>query len=574
MSLRRVTIAVALITFWGIATFAQDAKVPVKVYPPESYVFLDGVAIQPGNVTLKTTAGEHTIGVYNYGFQTELRAITVQAGKNDPQTFNLQRTGDPVPGDFGLLQIEGPVRAAVLLNGTAPEYHVGHVDMFNNHVVKFQQLMLLPGTHEVTVTENGSTLWSGPVQVNAGERVMLRIPSGDRKTEAIGNANGPRPRFSAGIVSAAVAVAPVSATLAATPQNINCNETSQLAYSSVDALHTTMKDDSESRKLPNLSGESAVSPKHTTTYEFQASGPGGLAKQQATVNVNPVVQSTLEATPSDIHYIKVGNQVLVQDTADLKWTTTNADSTSIAPMGTVATTGQQKITADPKATTGQVNETNSYTITATNVCGGSDTKTVPVQTKGIIEPYVLSVFFPTGYPNRKHPDTGLVASQQERLMTLASIFPLYAEHTPDAKFVLRGYADPRGTDKYNMALSERRIAVVKAFLIAHGIPEDKIAIEPLGHTQALDAETVAQLEAENPLKATDIGQEHNPRAVWLAYNRRIDIEVQPANLLTSRFYPHPAAEADLLLQPTWPSLHKVEEAQQAPTVAATGAETP
>ncbi len=34
-----------------------------------------------------------------------------------------------------------------------------------------------------------------------------------------------------------------------------------------------------------------------------------------------------------------------------------------------------------------------------------------------------SVFFPTGYPDRKHPAVGLVASQQEQLAKLASIFP-------------------------------------------------------------------------------------------------------------------------------------------------------
>jgi hypothetical protein len=33
------------------------------------------------------------------------------------------------------------------------------------------------------------------------------------------------------------------------------------------------------------------------------------------------------------------------------------------------------------------------------------------------------VFFPTGYPDRKHPDTGLVASQQEELTKVAKVFP-------------------------------------------------------------------------------------------------------------------------------------------------------
>ncbi len=566
MPVRKLTLVVAVFAFLGVAALAQDATVKVKVYPPEAYVFFDGAAVRPGNVSVKTTAGEHTIGVYNYGFQTEVRAVTLQAGKNEPQTFTLQRVGKPVPGEFGILHIEGPVRAAVLLNGTTPEYHVGHVDMFNNRRGTFQQLLLLPGSHQVTVTQNGNTLWSGTVQINAGERIILRVPSGNMTTKNDGKISGPRPRFDAGINHAAVAIMPVTATLAATPGNINCNEKSTLAYTSAEALHATMKDEADTKKLPNISGDLDVMPRKTTVYEFQASGPGGLAMQQATVNVNPVVQSTLDAAPAEMHYLKVGDKVLVQDSSDLKWTTTNADAMSISPLGAVQETGQQKLTAEPKATNGKIDESQSYVLTATNVCGGSDTQKAEVRTKGVIEPSLLSIFFPTGYPDKKLPNVGLVASEKERLMALAGIFPLYLEHTPDAKIVIRGYADPRGSDKYNMALSERRIAVVKDFLVAHGIPEDKITPDPLGKTQVLDADTVAQLEAENPFK--NEGTVHKVRTMRMAYNRRIDIEVQPANVQTSRYFPHPATDAHLLLQPTWASHKLVEEAQQAPTVAA------
>ncbi|HUI82964.1 MAG TPA: OmpA family protein [Candidatus Binatia bacterium] len=569
MSLRKLIISIALIAFCAAAVFAQEAKLPVKVNPSQAYVFLDGVAIKDGDVMLKTTPGKHTIAVYNYGFTGEVRDVTLQAGKNEPQSFNLKPAGDPVPGNFGYLQIEGPERAAVLLNGTTPEYHVGHVDMFNNHIGWFQQLLLLPGTHQVMVTRNGSTVWSGPVQINAGERVILRIPKGEITRQSVSNTNGPKPRFTAALASAAVAIAPVSATLAATPGNINCNDTSKLAYSSVDALHTTMKDEAEAKPLPNLSGEMSVQPKHTTTYDFQASGPGGLAKQQATVNVNPVVTSTLEATPAEMGYVKVGNKILRQDAADLKWTTTNADTMSITPMGPVAASGEQKITAEPKsAANGPVDETQTYTLTATNVCGGSDTKTAQLRTKGMIEPYVLSVFFPTAYPDRKHPDAGLLASEQERLMKLTSIFPLYAEHTPDAKILIRGYADLRGKGKRNMALSERRIAIVKAFLVSHGIPENKITIDALGETQMLDEATVKQLDGENPFNVDNAASKHKPRTVWLAYNRRIDIEVQPVDVQTSRFFPYSATDSELLLQTRVPSLKQVAEAEQAPGVAA------
>ena len=215
---------------------------------------------------------------------------------------------------------------------------------------------------------------------------------------------------------------------------------------------------------------------------------------------------------------------------------------------------------EPQQTEGQINENQTYTLNASNVCGGSDTKTLQLKINGVIEPYVLSVFFPTAYPTRRHPETGLVASQQERLAKLAGVFLIYAEHTQDAKIVVRGYADRRGSDKYNMSLSERRVATVKAFLVAHGVPADKIVVEAVGKREQLDVITVKQLEGENPFKAANT-KKANARTTWLAYNRRTDVEVQPADVQTTRFYPDQASEAELLMQRHLPRLKKVEGAQ-------------
>ena len=574
MSKYKFAISTAWVMLIAVAGLAQQAKVPVLVDPPQAYVFLDGMAIKEGKqVILKTTPGEHVISVYNYGYQGEIRNVNFIAGWNEPISFSLKASGAAVPGEFGLIQIEGPSHAAVLLNGNTPEYHVGHVDMFNNHIGWFQQLVVLPGTHQVTVTRYGNTLWSGPVPVAANERVILYVRSGQSKTQRvnISRTKGPRSRFSAGIASAAVYVAPVTATLAASPAQINCNDTAQIAYSSVDALHSRLTDDSGTKPLPSLSGDMTVQPKHTTTYSFEASGPGGTVKQDATVNVNTVVQSSLEATPPTVTYVKVGNKVLTQESSELKWAATNADAISVMPLGKVSATGEQKLTPEPQATQGQINETQTYSLTASNVCGGSDTKTAQVQIKGVVEPYVLSVFFPTAYPTRRHPDVGLVASEQARLAQLANVFSVYAEHTADAKIVITGHADKRGTDKYNMSLTERRVAAVKAFLVARGIPEDKIIVQAVGKREQLDVATVQQLEGENPFKA-EVAKKPNTRTTWLSYNRRADVEIQPADVQTTRFFPDQASDAELLMQPRLPKLRKVQNAQaqqRATTVAGT-----
>jgi hypothetical protein len=85
-----------------------------------------------------------------------------------------------------------------------------------------------------------------------------------------------------------------------------------------------------------------VQPKHATTYYLEASGPSGTVKQDATVDVNTVVQSSIEATPAEVAYVKVGNKVLTQESSELKWAVTNADAISVTPIGNVVAIDQEK----------------------------------------------------------------------------------------------------------------------------------------------------------------------------------------------------------------------------------------
>lgn len=51
---------------------------------------------------------------------------------------------------------------------------------------------------------------------------------------------------------------------------------------------------------------------------------------------------------------------------------------------------------------------------------------------------------------------------------------------PRKKVILEGYADPRGSQKYNLELSARRAEAVKDFFIAEGIKERRITLIPYG----------------------------------------------------------------------------------------------
>lgn len=56
----------------------------------------------------------------------------------------------------------------------------------------------------------------------------------------------------------------------------------------------------------------------------------------------------------------------------------------------------------------------------------------------------------------------------------------YLVQNPTAKVGLDGYADPRGTDAYNQALSERRVNAIQEALVKAGVPSHKIQTGAFG----------------------------------------------------------------------------------------------
>ena len=554
----------------SVAAFAQGTKpgkLKVKVSPKQAYTFIDGKAIGPGNRTIKLDVGTHHLVVANYGFKFVEQDIAIDPDHTLPVDIRLEPAGAEVPGPRGRIQIEVGMRragdAAVLMNGNKPQYFVGHVDEFNNDIIKHQELVVPPGRHELTVTRYGKELWTGLVTVGANQRVIVNISNGKqvvkewpRGTKELGAGVE---RFKAGTASATVAVAPVSGTVSANPPNINCNQNTQLAWTSAETVEADMSGFSP---VPTT-GEKTVSPRQTTVYEFTASGPGGVAKQSTTVEVNPVVQSSLNASPTEVSYRRIGDKVVQPASTTLNWSSSNSDAASLNPVGSVDTSGSKSLTLTPTETAnGPVDEEFKYTLTATNVCGGTDAKTVAVRMKGSIEPIpavlLNSVFFPTDYPTKKYPALGLVRSQQETLRSLADGFKKYLEYDPDAKLVLGAYADERGQNKYNESLTGLRAQRVKNFLVSEGVAAEKIETSAYGKDKPLEKATVIELQARNP-NQTPKDRIKNFRATWLAYNRRVDIVLLPTNTESARFYPQQAADSQILWQRPKPPRGEVEK---------------
>jgi peptidoglycan-associated lipoprotein len=73
---------------------------------------------------------------------------------------------------------------------------------------------------------------------------------------------------------------------------------------------------------------------------------------------------------------------------------------------------------------------------------------------------------------------------------------------PGMSITIRGYTDVKGSDKYNMALGERRALAAKNYIVAHGISADRIILESEGERQQIP-------NTEGPA-----GQAPNRRAVF------------------------------------------------------------
>jgi hypothetical protein len=562
---------------------AQDqAQIRIHVAPEEAYVFLDSNAIGQGEQLIKTTAGTHKLEVYAYGFQPMVKDITLEPGTNPSIQAYLEAKGEPVGGPWGEIQIEGAPHAAVLLNGKTPDFFVTHGDAANHHFIWKQQLIVPPGTHEVTVVDGGNTVWSGPVKVDASKRTIVYVNQNGRIVEKLwsrGSDTAPLPRFQAGTASTTIVVAPVTGSFTATPQKINCNDPVKLAWNTTETLHAYLtrgphdesplmmkrdageipKDAGETEEVA-LSGEKTVSPLEDTHYSFKAHGPGGYFNATEHVKVNPVVEAIFTSPDEPMHYVRMNEKIVTLDKPTLKWNVINADNIQVEPFGKVAATGEQSFEPTPKTTASGVDEVQTFKLTATNVCGGKEVQTAEVHLVGHILPEVSSVFFPTALPTSAYPDHGLLISQQKQLTELAEAFKIYMQHTPDAKLVLLANADPRESKPYNKKLSQRRAEVVWTYLAALGIPKEKIELKFFGKEQPLSKETIAQLEAQNPQPAP-AERASKPKATGLAYNRRVDIVVTPAAIESAKYFPHKAVDASTLWQPT-PPKHKSADVPQ------------
>ena len=173
----------------------------------------------------------------------------------------------------------------------------------------------------------------------------------------------------------------------------------------------------------------------------------------------------------------------------------------------------------------------------------------------------MSLYFPTDYPTRQHAEGGLLKSQQEALNVLATAFKAYLGHDPNARLLLEAHADIRGSGRHNQSLTERRAARVKDYLVAQGISASAIDTTAVGKENQMGRDEVKELEAKNPQTPPPARAKGRAAATvnWMAYNRRVDVVLQPLGMHSTRYYPHAAGDSGVLWQrakPSWKVVNK------------------
>jgi outer membrane protein OmpA-like peptidoglycan-associated protein len=247
----------------------------------------------------------------------------------------------------------------------------------------------------------------------------------------------------------------------------------------------------------------------------------------------------------------------------------SANGGSLSGSGSTAALDTSGVSAGPITVSATCSDSRGLNTPATAEVMVENPPTVSPEVRRLESRLALhSIYFATAKPTLENPDRGLLASQQQTLMTLAIDFEKYRELRPDAHLILGSHADPRGSVEYNQALSERRVERARQFLTEHGVPAASIEIKAFGKEQNLTDAQVRDAVEQNP-ELTPAERQRvldNMTTIILASNRRVDITLSTTGQQSVRQYPFNAADSLTLL--------KRERTQKASTTGAMKKATP
>ncbi|MGA9958792.1 MAG: peptidoglycan-associated lipoprotein Pal [Acidobacteriaceae bacterium] len=175
-----------------------------------------------------------------------------------------------------------------------------------------------------------------------------------------------------------------------------------------------------------------------------------------------------ETTPAPTANITVTPDTITPgQSAALNWTTTNATDVSIDGIGAVETSGTKTVSPT---------DTTTYHLVARGDGGSTDaTATLTVSqaappaassgalTESEFEQNVKPVFFDY--------DAYTIRSDAQATITQDASF---LQSHPNAKILIAGYCDDRGSAEYNLALGQNRANAAKTALVQAGVDASRV----------------------------------------------------------------------------------------------------
>src|SRR5581483_10267682 len=325
---------------------------------------------------------------------------------------------------------------------------------------------------------------------------------------------------------------PITATV--TPGNFNPKHTVTYAWSGTGG-QVTGKDTSATIDTNNVApGDYAVTAKVTDPKEKKANEASCSAKYtvKPLPPKNPPTMS-LSANPTDLTpggTVNLSGNCTSPDGVPVSVANWTSSSGTVSGSGTSATLNTAGLQPGPITVTATCTDSRGLTAQATTQINVQAPPPPPVDKALEARLALHSVYFQTAMPSAKDPNGGLLPSQQQTLMAMATDFKKYLEAKPDAHLTLEGHADHRGSPAFNQVLTERRVARVKSYLVEQGIPEADIDTKAYGAEKNLTTDQVKDSIMQNP----DLTTEERKRAlaridvIRMASNRRVDITLSSA----------------------------------------------
>jgi outer membrane protein OmpA-like peptidoglycan-associated protein len=347
---------------------------------------------------------------------------------------------------------------------------------------------------------------------------------------------------------------PITATVAAS----NFNPKHTVAYSwSGTGGQVTGKDTTAAIDTTNAAPGSYAVTAHVTDAKAKKNGEASCSANYTIKPLPPKNPPTMSLSASPANVVAGGPVSLMASCTSpdsvpvsvANWTSTAGSVSGSGNSATLSTSG----VAPGSVTVGATcTDSRGLTGQATTQVAVENPPPPPVNPEVVKLEARLSlhsVYFVTDQPRPNAPKGGLLTSQQKTLVSLASDFKKYLGSKPDAHLLLSGHADHRGSAAYNQALSERRVARTKSFLVEQGVPEASIETKAFGKDQNLsDDDVKGELSTNSELTSEEKARVlKNIVTIRMASNRRVDVTLSTTGQTSTRQFPFNAEDALTLI---------------------------